>query len=75
MDFIVPELQILLAVIDEGGHVNATRQGLMGSGNLNRMSLRHHLITHKAPQPLEPAPGKACKRRPHWRSVLSLLTA
>ena len=23
------------------------------------------LITHKAPQPLEPAPGRACKRKPH----------
>jgi hypothetical protein len=34
---------------------------------------RLDLITHKAPQPSEPAPGKACKRRPHWRSVLSLL--
>jgi hypothetical protein len=44
MDFIVHELQILLAGIDEGGHVNATRQGFMGSGNLNRISSRHQDI-------------------------------
>ncbi|MFM7754742.1 MAG: TMEM175 family protein [Cyanobium sp.] len=30
------------------------------------------LITHKAPQPLRTAPGKACTRRRHWQSAPSL---
>jgi 5-methylcytosine-specific restriction endonuclease McrA len=30
------------------------------------------LITHKAPRPLRPAPGRAYTRRRHWRSAPSL---
>ncbi len=42
-----------------------TYNGKVGLALFCPVTSKTNLITHKAPQPLRPAPGKACIRRRH----------
>ena len=69
-DFLAQAKKILPSVV--GINDRKTQYFNRDGEVINRIRPKLHLITHKAPRPSRPAPGRACRRTRHWRSAPSL---